>query len=281
MAIQLTMDGKPIGTIDADTGSLRTADGRTVTPPAPPSEGEPETITVPSFRRGDEPPISEGDEDLGVDQGDDEEIDLEGLPPKIQKFLLDRLGTQSEAIEEIRNMLAARETPPPTHNEEDPFADLDKINIPADKDTYGIGVTMKGIAKALKAINARVSRVDQGQAFNEGRRMLETAKSLPGVKEVFDHAKLGPVAQKLLTAELNTNRRDSIETIVKRVANEVKALSPEFTKKKVQETVERGKKVPPVLRATDGRSPAITMNKPKSVAEASKAYEEWKRKSRR
>lgn len=268
--MKLNLDGVEIAELDPRTGKLI---GGMI--PAKPLEEKREQMTVPLVRE-ELPPNEEeetGETSVASEEGEEESVDFEKLPPSLQKFLQDQIDSNQELRLQLGELASKLESA--TRSETEDNLDLIK-EINPENDPFGVAATLRNVAKAVKDIGARVSRLDQHTGYVEATKQVETAKSAH--KDVFEDKKLGPIANRLLTAELATNRRDSLPVIVRNVAKEVSRLSTSATKEYVKDKVERTSKLPAsTLREGEGMSAAVTVNRPKNVEESSKAYAAWRK----
>lgn len=275
MALTLKLDGKEIGTLDGD--KLTDAKGEALKM----EEREVETITVPARRRPSEVPEKEEEEEDKPRKTKTKEVEEEREEVEDEE---DELSERISSLmdEKLNQFLNRFETTRTSKGDEDINLDtLDAIPDEAitDKnDPYGVARTLKNITKVLKQQGQQVRRLDQAKSFDVAMDALKNEKAK---FDIFRDKKLGPIAEKLLTAELSTNRVDPMARIVKRVAREAEQLSPKRTAEIVKAKEEAREKVPQGIRRSDGQSPAITVNKPKTVKEASEAYQAWRRGSDR
>lgn len=274
--MKLTLDGKTIGEFDGTTiRPLNDGDDKSV---------KRETITVPVFARpnGEEDDGNEdddaGERDDNTTEDEDEETDeteqyLKKLDPKSRMFVESILADNtslSKKLDRFARKLDSITTRPPADNDED---DDEIGDIPADKDPFGVARTLRKVAQRMKMIDAKVNRLDQHTGYKEIQGNLEAAKA---THKVFKNPSTRIVAEKLLEAELKTNRIDSVEEIVASVAKDVRKLGLSSAKSYVKEKVGTAGKIPGVIRTGDGASPAITVERPKNVKEAGNAYKAWR-----
>jgi len=255
-------DGKPVGTIDGD--NYKKSDGQESKLTL---EDAPETIDVPldggEPRRTPKKEVKEKEES-------DEVVEEITEDEESQSADTERLAS----IENTLRILMDRLNPPKDNRPNDTL-DIDAIpdDLPADKDPFGIAKTLKNVAKSLKSVNERVSRLDQHTGFTEAMKQLEVEK---GRFDIYKDKTLGTMASKLLEAELATNRVDPMTKIVAKVAKDVGKLAVASTVKRADKKREEAEKVPSALRTKDGTTPAITVKKPQNISEASAAYKAFR-----
>lgn len=285
MAVVLKQGGKPIGQL-TDEGKFVDASGNehdvvtdggniatSLTPGQVKDEGE--KLEVPLFTTGP-PNVPMQNVEPPAGEPKTEEVEpLEGMA--LENALLKR---QIEALSQTphqHNVPGTQPTPPT--NIEVNLEDLDAIpdNIDPKEDPYGVAQTLKNVTKALGKIVPIVGRLDQHAGYQEAMKSLDSEKLAEGNKEIYSDKKLGPIAERLLNAELSTNRTDTLPVIVNKIALEVKALGVEGEKNTLTKKVSQLRKVPGTLRNTDGAMPSVTVDKPKSVADARNAYQAWRR----
>ena len=270
MALKLTLDGKEIGAIDGDkvlsSNDLVTKRETMEVPLGPPepikrfSDIGPDTDDLePDEPEGEPDEAEEGDEE---EEGSSAELKL---LKKQNELLMRQLETNNKLLSDLNNKRQAETTD-----------NLDSIpdDIPPDKDPFGIAKTLKNITKALSQTQAKVDRLDQHTGYREAMTQLENEK---GNYPVFKDKRLGKMAEKLLNAELATNKVDPLPVIVSKVASDVSGIAKFATKEYVKTKTEMKGKVPQSIRSKDGTSPAVVVNKPKNVAEAGAAYQAWRR----
>lgn len=288
MALQMMLDGKPIGTV-GDDGTIRTNDGEPVTTDTikhPSVKDDDNKVTVPLDPRQDRVRFgtrvksttedAETVDDSDSDEVEDEDV-LEDLDPKVRQIL----DGQQEQIGQILDALHGLSQSGQS-GQQDAVVDLSNLDKIPDiddpkKDPLGIARTLKGLVKHLSEVSTKVNRLDQHTGYREAERHLERAKE---DYDVYKDKRTAAIADKLLNAELSTNRRDSMPRIVEKVAKQVEKLVGKSKKEYIKEKAKTASKVPKTMKASDGASPAITVDRPKSVADASKAYAEWRRASR-
>lgn len=272
--MKLMMDGKQIGQMDTQSGEIRDDSGAPVKG-AKVEEPPPETMDVPLHptlprnrvrAREEEPPPDEEEEN--TEEEDEEQVDDKLLEhPLIAQLLKGQTKLQQQLAQLAR-----------VQNHRMPEEQLDFIDesyLNPEKDPVGIARTLKALIKKVGGISAleeKVGRVDQHLGYKEATSLLEQEKSH---HPIYKDKQLGKLADRLLKAELQSNQEDDMSTIVRSVAREVLRAHPE---RAVRAKAEQKAKLPPAggTRRSEGVTPSVTVNKPKSLAEAREAYHAWK-----
>lgn len=273
--MKLMMDGKEVGHMDAESGEIRDESGAPVKGPQPKVEEKSETMDVPlhptlprhRVRAREEEQSSEEEEEST--EGEEDELGDDKLleHPLMQQLLKGqtKLQQQLERLARVQN----HRTP------EDQLDFIDEQYLNPEKDPVGIARTVKALAKRvdkLSGLDEKVGRVDQHLGYTEATRLLEQEK---GHHPIYKDKQLGKLAERLLKAELQSNQEDDMSTIVRSVAREVLRAHPERV---VRAKAEQKAKLPPGggTRRSEGVTPSVTVNKPRSLAEAREAYHAWK-----
>ena len=273
MAIKLTMDGKEIGALN-DEGKLTDVGGTPVQAVQPPTVPTAEKIEVPlppkqvqkSAVKADPPTVPTSPIVPPV---------TETESPAMLQLRQSVEATQRSLQQMIQNQNQQASTPqaPAAGSVVDSIPD----NLTEKDDPYGLARTLKGIVKSVNAQNEKVSRLDQHAGFTVAQQNLDAEKAL--YKDIYKDPTIGKIAEKCLIAELNSSS-DAVPIIVARVASEMEALGLKREETVIKKKVDKTKGVPPVTRSADGTTSSITMNKPKSVKEASAAYAEFRKQSK-
>ena len=276
---KLMLDGKEIGEISAD-GTVKGADGKSVKAERTVLEPNPDEYQVPLdhpmiYGRRGQPPTPQLEDEGGEDPPKKTPPAKEPTEADVALALENKiLQRQVDALQ--RQNISAKISVDPQGQ---PAIDLG-ATIPADlddeKDPYGVARAVKQIAGAVSGLNTKVNRLDQHAGFTEYNRALETEKL--DYKDVFEDPKIGPIATRLLDAELQTNNTDPISVLVANVVKEVKGLgiSTEKPKQVVKDKIKQKAEVPRTIRAGEGSPPTITVTRPKNIKEAREQYASWK-----
>jgi hypothetical protein len=264
MALQLTLDGKPIGNV-SDKGDLVDGDGKVVKDITPGAEREKITLVDPGA------PVPPTDEPTGDEPTGDEPTGDEPPADEVLK-LKNEVDTLNRIVQSLSRQPASPQQQQQVQEVKKLIDDHIPDNLDKEKDPFGLAITMKGIVKALNNMQGQVERLDQNAGFQEGMRQLEGEK---GNYEVFKDKKLGPLAEQVLQVELH-NSPDPLPLIVKRVADKFEGVGTSGGKEYVKKKADQLKKVPGTLQRKDGATTAITIDKPKNVAESKKAYQAWR-----
>jgi len=283
MALQLNLDGKTIGQLD-ESGKLQDTDGKPVVAPQKPAVDEPEKLTVPlnPFERQIQQDVKPDDNDPDPDKpkGDNDGDPFEGIPAPLKSFVVDQTNTlvatqkQNKLLQDSLNQLSAtiRQSNQTPAQVEEIIKDSIPDGLDKEKDPFGLAQTIKGMVKALNTMNTKVNRLDQNAGYQAGVALMEAEKSKHAI---FKDKKLSSLADKVLQSELCTSS-DPMALIVQRVADQFEEVGAVAEKEYVKEKIKRTEKVPQSVRRSDGATAAITVDKPKNVAEASKAYAAWR-----
>jgi hypothetical protein len=283
--MKLMLDGKPIGETD----------GKTIVSSEDENKDKRETMRVPAVRLEESLENEDEDEDEDEDSGtrddkndgdedaeDDDEFAkyLKTLDPKAREFLEHTVSENTRLSKNVQRLTSKLDTILSRPNDKDEVDDVDEIgDIPKEKDPFGVAKTLKNLVKYVRVMNGKVSRLDQHAGFKEAQGNLEAAKNL---HKVFKNPVTKNIAEKLLEAELKTNRTDTIEDIVASVVKDVRRLGISSAKSYVRDKANTAGRLPAgVLRTGDGATPAITVNKPRTVREAAEAYKSWRAQNAR
>jgi len=265
---KLMLDGKEIGNIDPSTKEVTDATGNKVTSEPPkPDDGPKLEIPLDSLTLKDltKVPKPKADPPKAGDKKDDPAAPGESIELKI-------LRKQNEALNQalqVATTRAAADGVPPGEASIDVLS-LIPDDLDDEKDPLGVARTVKNLVAGLQGVSARVERMDQHTGFTEYNRALETEKA--DFKELFEDKQLGPIADKLLSAEIQQNPTQPLGVIVANVARQISGLKADTTKDDIKGKAETTKAVPPVLRSDSGAPPTITVDRPQNVRQAGEAY---------
>jgi len=272
MGLKLMMDGKPLGEFDGTQLITPEGDQHQVNQPDP----EQETMTVPldpeQLRRAGR--RAEAHTPSGVIEpvaepkaiASSEEADAANLEIKVLNKQVEALTQQISALSpgSIRKTEAG-----------DTEIDIkDFIDVKPEDDPHGIARTVKELITGVKSINERVSRVDQFFNYQQFQKHVDGAKE--DYKEFFNDEKIGPLAQRMLDSALRTDANNPVPVIVANVIKEIKSAGLNPQDGKLKKDLKTKKTIPPTVRSSDGVSPSITVNKPKSLDDARKQYATWR-----
>jgi hypothetical protein len=281
--MKLTLDGKEIGTIEGD--KLVSADGVKPTDDAKQTKDTmdvPANVMDPRIRRAIRSAVVGDDDDTPLtddDKPDDDKPDDDKPDDVVDEAKLNELLSTREnraLMSQLQTLLAEKtKTATPAKLEvQDLIPELTK-----EDDPLGVARTLKSFIQNFGKLEERVQRIDEYFSWTEYQRAVEGEKAK---YDIFTDKKLATVANRMLDLELKSNANDSMASVVEQVAKDIEKLGKKATpKKKVEKKVDQSGKIPQTLRTADGVTPAVTVTKPKTVQEASEAYEAWRAASRR
>jgi hypothetical protein len=273
MALKLMMDGKELGSVEGD--KIVTPDGESVNVNTDVQETmtvplNPDILHRPAARAARTDGAVTDDGTPVIDATENEpviNVDQNALEIKL-------LQKQNEAlVEQLKNLAPQHVRTNQAGDTEIEIKDLVK-DLTEEEDPHGIGRTVKQLVIGMKQINDRVQRVDQFFNFQEYQKAVNSAKE--DYKEYFNDTKIGPLVSRMLDSALRTDSTNPLPVIVANVIKDVKSAGIDPKGGKVIKDIKTKSKVPPTIRSTDGTSPSITVNKPKSLEEAKNQYAVWR-----
>ena len=270
MGLKLMMDGKPLGEFDGkqlvtpegDQHAVNQPDQETMTVPLDPPQLHQAALRA-EVHTPTQPQVTPTQPQVTPESK--ESIDTAKLEIKVLNRQVDALTQQLKAI----NPGSVRETP----GGETEVDIKDFIDIKPEDDPNGIARTVKELITGVKAINERVSRVDQFFHFQEFQKHVTTAKD--DYKEFFNDENIGPLAERMLESALRTDN-NPVPVIVANVIKDIKSAGLDPQAGKVKKDIQNKKTIPPTVRSADGVPPSITVNKPKNLDDAKKQYAQWR-----
>lgn len=277
MTVQLQLDGKTIGTIDAE-GKIADSSGNPVESESNVTPKK-DVIDVPLDdpqlygRRGKRPdpspePLPQKPKEAKTTEGSESD---ETAALKLENKLLQR---QIDALQQA----GIRATPVSSDNGKPTLKLHIPENLTPEDDPLGVARSIRALALEVGEMKTQVNRLDQHAGFTEYSRALQAEKDQ--YKDVFSDPKIGPIADKLVDAELRVDPNSPFQVIVANVVKEVTKLgikTPEEKEDEIKGKVSASIAVPRTLRAKSGAPPTISVNKPKNVKEAAEAYQQWRR----